>query len=62
MLVAHELQPEVSLVPVEQIGCEQVPPVGGGGGGGVPPPLHWLEPQIDETSLTHCASHAVAQQ
>jgi hypothetical protein len=27
-----------------------------------PPLEHWLLPQIEPTSLTHCPSHAVVQQ
>ena len=49
---------DFSLPPVLQIECEH-PPVGGGGGGVLE---HWLEPQSDETSLTHCPSHLVLQQ
>ncbi len=60
MAVTHELQLWVSLVPVEQTACEQLPllllppeP---------PPLLLQVCPQMLATSPTHWASQAVLQQ
>ena len=57
---AQLVQDEVSFVPCEQMGCEQVPPpppevV-------VLPPPPQLLPQNEVTSLTHWPSQAVVQQ
>jgi hypothetical protein len=54
-VLAQGSQLDFSLPPVAQIECAQ-PPVGGGGGAAQ------VEPQIEPTSLTHCASHVVLQQ